>query len=210
MTIAVVSSCTTATYWPFLVPWAHAITHLNVTPDEIVIASDAPAYIQDTVNSLLPVRWIQPERTWTDHAAYIVNDAIAATTSEWIAKMDIDDRARPEYLDGLNSAECDVWCVGYAYLNHDHYISDLTPEVIRRSSNNLLASCSPFRRWLWERQEWPDALFDDWIFWLRAAKAGARFCGSHTIGYEYTSHRSQFSRRLDHALAQQQVAAERW
>ena len=52
-TVAVVSSCTSATYWPFLVPWAQRVAALTRTPDEIVVATDAPEYARAAVDELL-------------------------------------------------------------------------------------------------------------------------------------------------------------
>ena len=209
-TVAVVSSCTTATYWPFLVPWAQRVAALTRTPDEIVVATDAPEYARAAVDELLDVQWVTPTRTWVHHAAYLVNDAIERTTSEWIAKLDIDDLALPGYLDGIDNTDADVYCVGYRYMNHDHVVADWPAESILRMGNNPLASCSPFRRWLWQLQEWPDALFDDWVFWVRAAKAGAKFHSSKTIGYEYVAHPNQATKRGDLSAAQSQVDDERW
>lgn len=204
-TIAVVAACIGSTYWGFLPEWAQRVSALNRVPDEVAIVTDAPEHVRAGLDHELPISWVLPQRNWRNHAAYLVNDAIAAIGSEWVAKLDIDDLALPNYLDGVDDADADVWCVGYRINGNDIVIPQWDAAAILRASNNLLASCSPFRRWLWALAEWPDSVFDDWCFWLHAAYNDARFQTSGAIGYEYRQHPNQTTRRADLDAAHQQV-----
>jgi hypothetical protein len=207
--IAVVSSCTGSAFWKFLPAWAHAVAGVTRAPDEVVVVTDAPPGVRAEVETVIDVRWVEPNRPWEHHPAYQVNDAIAETTSDWIAKLDVDDLALPGYLTGVDGCDADVWCVGYRLNGQDHVIPTWPANVILAAENNLLASCSPFRRWLWEADEWPDSVYDDWCFWLHAAKLAAKFESSQSVGYEYRQHPDQTTRHADLAWAHRQVSDAR-
>lgn len=203
MTVAVVTSATGVDYHHFLPEWAGCVAALTRTPDEVVIATDGPPdVIVATVERLIPgVRWVPVERIADTHYAHLVNAAIATTSAEWIAKVDVDDRLLPGALDGLEGCTADVYGFGYRINGGDVYAQPVTAADILRRGDNPLSSCSPFRRWLWKRHPFRDMTFDDWAFWLEAAAAGATFAASPAIDYEYRQHPNQATRRNDAAQA---------
>lgn len=201
-TVAVVTSCTTPDYWQFLRPWALAVAALERTPDEIVIATDLSLEGWAEIAEILPdAEWVAPRTHARTHRAVIVNDAIDWSESDWVCKMDVDDLIHPHALNELDDCTADVYGFGYHVGGIDHIVPALTAHELLDRVDNPLSSCSPFRRWLWERQPFRDMLYDDWAFWRDCAKAGAVFASSGRVDYTYRQHPGQFTARLDHALA---------
>lgn len=205
-TVAVATSCTGARYWRFLPEWAAAVAALTRRPDQVVVATDADTQTRAATWDVLPgIRWVRPRTVPQVHRAVIVNDAITATRTEWVCKADVDDLLLPHALDGIDDCTADVFAFGYRYNDRDHIVASLPAQAVLRSTSNPFASCSPFRRRLWERHPFEDCLYDDWAFWLRAAADGAQFASTRRVDYVYRVHEHQATAHLNHWQAREHI-----
>ncbi len=209
MSFAVVTSCTGADYHQWLIPWARHVESLTTTPDQVVVATDVDDDVMDEVDEFLQVMWVHPRAVARTHAQSIVNDAIEFTHTDWICRLDVDDIIYPRAYEHLEDCTADVYALGYFHAGTEHYAPPLTAADLLRRPDNPLAAASPFRRWLWEAQPYRDMHFDDWAFWIDAAKAGATFSASPTIDYEYRQHAGQVTARGDLAQAIRDVGGIR-
>ena len=209
VSVGIVTSCYGAKYHGFLDDWSSAILDLNTQPDWITIVHDGVDLdIQRAIDRRLDIDWI--EDTLTAHRLHPqvhVNQAIAQTFTDWILKVDVDDQLMPHALDGWQDTQADVVSFGYRIDLADHPSRPVTAEEMLAKLDNPIGSCSPFRRWVWETNRFRDILYDDWAFWIEAARAGAVFTNTGRVDYRYRSHPEQISRRIDHAAALQEIRA---
>jgi hypothetical protein len=209
MTIGVVTVAYGDTYRAFLPEWAQAIGALHTQPNQVTIATDfiAPE-IADLVAEHLPQAiWVISPRVPIHHPQVLVNDAIGLTRTDWICKMDVDDIIYPHALDAMDDLPCDVFMFGICLQGHDMLPNNVTGEQVLDCDENLVFSGSPFRRWLWEANQYRDMIYEDWAFWRDAARAGAKFFPSWTIDYEYRLHGDNISTGCDDAYWREAVRA---
>lgn len=208
MTIAIVTSVYGDEYLAFLPGWAQAVAALDRKPDSIAIAYNGQASeYQAAVNDLLDVTWVADLRPYRVHPQVRVNAAIAATQDDWIVKMDVDDRLLPHALSGWEDADADVVNFGYTVGAMQLPSRQVSASEMLRKAGNSIGSGSPFRRWVWEQNPFEDRAYDDWVFWIKAARAGARFTATGRVDYTYTQHAGQITHRLDHTEAHREVVA---
>lgn len=205
MSIAVVTVAIGDDYVPFLEPWSEAISRLRRKPDEIVIVTDNVELAELCIHWLPNTSIIRPTTVPVHHPQVCVNDAIAATTSEWVCKMDVDDLIYPHALDTVESLDADVYMFGMRLNQVSLPARHVTRMDVIKTPHNLVFSCSPFRRWLWERAPYEDMISEDWRFWIDAARNGARFYASPTIDYRYTLHGGNITMRTDTKYWDEQV-----
>lgn len=201
-----VGICTVAygtTYHDFLPRWAAAVAALERRPDLITIVHDGVSRdIRQQVHDLLTVLWVEDRGTTHELQPQVhVNAAIAVTQTDWIVKLDADDVILPHALNGVTDCTADVLNFGYRIGEADHVSQRVTAEQVLRKTNNALSSASPFRRWLWDRNKFRDLLFDDWAFWIEAARVGATFNATGRVDYIYSVHDQQLTRRHDQRAA---------
>lgn len=203
MTIGICTVAYGTTYHDFLPRWAQAVAALERQPNVITIAHDGvPDDIRDQVRDLLNVLWVEDRTVEHDLQPQVhVNAAIALTHADWIVKLDADDVILPHALNGVPDCTADVLNFGYRVREADHVSQRVTAEQVLRKTNNALSSASPFRRWLWERNKFRDLLFDDWAFWIEAARVGATFDATGRVDYIYSVHDQQLTRRHDQRAA---------
>lgn len=199
MTIGIVTVAHGITYHNFLPEWSRAVAALETTPDQITIVHDG---IDDAITSsmadLTNVVWVHDTTTRIrNHPQILVNSAIAVTLTDWIVKLDVDDLILPHALNTVHTCESDVLNFGYRIGTNDHISRPVTANEIMERNNNPMASCSPFRRWLWERNPYRDMVFDDWAFWFDAARNGATFNATCSVDYVYRVHDDQITRKHD-------------
>jgi len=208
MTIGIVASVVGEAYYKFVFPWSVRIAGLNRRPDVVTIAHDGiPEIYRSAVDEILTVQWIKSDMPWKIHPQINVNAAIAETDTTWIAKVDIDDLLFCHALDGVDSSLCDVMNYGYRIGDQDYPSIVYPAEYIKQKVHNPIGSCSPFRRWLWEENPFEDMLYDDWCFWIKAARLGADFDATHRVDYIYSVHPEQMTNRIDHAQALAEIQA---
>lgn len=205
MSIAVVTVAIGDDYVPFLEPWSEAISRLRRKPDEIVIVTDNVELAELCIHWLPNTSIIRPTTVPVHHPQVCVNDAIATTTSEWVCKMDVDDLIYPHALDTVESLDADVYMFGMRLNQVSLPARHVTRMDVIKTPHNLVFSCSPFRRWLWERAPYEDMIAEDWRFWIDAARNGARFYASPTIDYRYTLHGGNITMRTDTKYWDEQV-----
>ena len=180
-------------YRDFLPEWAEAVNQLTKKPDQITIVTDQ-INKDITLDNLL---WVKAQGTHKIHPQIYVNQAIQATDTDWICKMDVDDLIRPHALNNLEKKPCDVYMFGIEHQKIDMYAQKITAQHVIESQHNLVFSGSPFRKWVWMQAPYRDMIYEDWLFWIEAAKNEARFCQSETIDYEYRTHNDNISNQHD-------------
>lgn len=207
MTIGIVASVYGSAYYKFVLPWVARISCLNRQPDRVTIAHDGiPDKYRDAAGELLEVEWVRSDIAFRLHPQVNVNAAIKITETDWIAKVDIDDLLFAHALDEINDSLADVVNFGYRIGDTDCPSRVVSAHEVLQKNNNAIGSCSPFRRWIWETNPFEDVRFDDWRFWIKAARAGAAFTATGRTDYIYRVHPDQISRRIDLAAAAQEIA----
>lgn len=183
-------------YSEYLPAWANAVAALQTPPTQITVVTDT----SDTAvaDEALPgIQWITPKGTWQHHPQVLVNEAIEETGTDWICKMDADDLIYPHSFDQLNGHPADVLCFGIQAGARNLYPNPVTAGLILATDHNLVFSGSPYRRWVWQRSRYRDMIYEDWAFWIDAAKNKAKFAPSGRIDYEYGIHPGQVSETAD-------------
>lgn len=186
------------TYREHLDSWAEAVSRLNTTPDRIMIVTDDIIDAVDRTRELGNVTVIKKTHGHKHHPQVYVNEAIKRIDTDWICKMDVDDRIHPHALDPLEATEADVYMFGISHNNTNLPARHVTAHDILTSDHNLVFSGSPFRKWLTHRAKFRDMIYEDWAFWIECAKQNARFHPSPSIDYEYTMHDHNISQHVDH------------
>lgn len=209
MTVGICTVAYGETYHAFLPEWSQHVAALETKPTSVTIVHDGVAQeLRDTVNDLFNVLWVEDHVTQFDvHPQYLINTAISVTRTDWIIKLDADDLILPHALNAVKSCQADVLNYGYRIGSANHASQNVTREQVLERSSNYVSSCSPFRRWLWERNPFRDMLFDDWGFWFEAAREGATFAATGTVDYVYRVHDQQMTRHHDNTAAANIVRA---
>lgn len=198
ITVGVVTVAVGERYRAFLPEWANAISRLERRPNEVTIVTDdldEATLAAIGVGCRLTV--IESEATFEYHPQVLVNEAIDATQTEWICKMDVDDVILPHALTPLDTTEADVLAFGIRYGDQDLIPTGISADRILLRNSNLLFSGSPYRRELWVENRYRDMVFEDWAFWIGCAQQDAVFESSGTVDYVYRVHDQQISRRSD-------------
>lgn len=209
MTVGICSVAYGQTYHAFLVEWSCAIAALETKPTTITVIHDGVSQeIRDQVADNIRVLWVEDHAIKFDvHPQVAVNSAIALTATDWIIKLDVDDLIMPHALNTLRDCAADVLNFGYRIGETDHISQPVTAEYILERKSNPIGSCSPFRRWIWEANKFEDRSYDDWVFWIKAARSGAVFDATRRVDYVYRTHAEQITHRLNHHEARQEIAA---
>ena len=198
MSVGVVTSAYTRDYQRFLPQWAASVAHLRTAPDQVTIAHhDIDPGVRDEVDALLTVTWVPiPERPQV--LAACTNTAIEHTPTTWIVKLDADDLILPHAISALHRITADVYGFGLRMSTGANLPSrPVTAEQVLTSPDNLVFSCSPFRRTVWEANRIADMDMEDWWYWIRAAHAGFTFTASRGVDYIYRVHDQNRSNEYD-------------
>lgn len=202
MSVAIVTVATGGVYRSFLTEWSRAVRALERKPDEVVIVTDYMTLDVLEAMDRTGARVLQASQEVQHHPQVLINQAIAATSSDWVCKMDVDDIIYPHALNTLHTTDADVHMFGIRVTEpgkEDRVLPAFpihTADILS-TFDNLVFSGSPFRRWVWEHNPFRDMVYEDWAFWIEAAKAGARFHQSTSIDYEYRQHGMNISGRSD-------------
>ena len=211
MTVGVVAVAYGDTYRAFLPRWTRAVSMLETPPDAITVVTDN---VEDCLNraqdtDLSSVVFMQASGSFHTHPQVLVNEAIAATGTDWVCKMDADDIIFPHALNAVDTCSADVYMFGIQLSGQWLPARHATRADILKTPHNLVFSGSPFRRWVWERSPFRDMICEDWRFWIDAATNGARFYASPNIDYEYVIHGDNITLRVDMAEAERNVREDR-
>lgn len=207
MSVGVVAVAYGDTYRAFLPRWMRAMTMLEQKPQQImVVTDDVPDCIARLGDVYLSsVIFKQAHGTFERHPQYLVNEGIAALQTEWVCKMDMDDIIFPHALNGLHDCLADVYMFGIQLGEKWLPAHHVTAKDVLRANHNMIFSGSPFKRWVWEKQPYRDMICEDWMFWIDAAKNGARFQASPNIDYEYVIHGDNITLHTDMEVAENNV-----
>lgn len=211
MSIGLVAVAYGDKYRAFLPRWMRAVTMLERQPDRVMIVTDdvpsAIAALGDVYLSSAIFK--QAHGTFVNHPQVLVNEAIASVNTEWICKMDIDDVIFPHAFNNLDRTDADVYMFGIQLSGQWLPARNVTRSDILKSPHNLVFSGSPFRRWVWEAAPYRDMICEDWMFWINAARNGARFQASPDIDYEYVIHGDNITLHTDMQAAERNVRGMR-
>lgn len=201
MSIGIVTVAYGPTYQQFLPEWATAVSALERRPDQITIVGDDISIqtLYELSSILGDYEYLTSHTVPKHHPQVLINEAINATETEWVCKMDVDDLIFPHALNGVMQSLADVFMFGISVGNHALLPSPITGPEILQLPHNPVFSGSPFRRWIWEATPYRDMIYEDWMFWIDAAKNGATFTQSGRIDYAYRLHGSNVSENCDKA-----------
>jgi glycosyltransferase involved in cell wall biosynthesis len=135
------------------------------------------------------------------------NHGIKLAKGKYILPLDADDRLKPAYLSKAVEVFENRSNVGVVYCNVQRFGAKssvrIAPEfkLAQLLAGNFIASCSLFRRELWEKSTGYDANmpnYEDWEFWISLAKLGAEFFHLNEVLFEYRAKASsKISKCLD-------------
>lgn len=206
MTIGIVSSVFGPKYYGFVLGWSEALAGLETKPHMITVIHDGiPDQIRSAAEEYINLSWVYKNRGDVLHPQVHVNDVIGITDTEWIIKADIDDRLLPHALNGIDSNPADIVNFGYRIGDNQFPSRPVTAERILEKENNPVGSCSPFRKTVWENNRFQDLFFDDWAFWIGAARGGAIFDHTGRVDYVYSVHPEQISHKINSSIAHEQI-----
>jgi len=186
MSIAVVTTC--YSYFEFLPAWAASVAALDTQPDEVVVVTSSTA---DAAAAVAPhldhVRLVWSEDPFSFGGWF--NQAVAATSCEWVAWLGCDDTYRPHALDGIERDEADVVAFGMQYAA-GQWRPNPSNAGLRAVRSNEVPCGSPFRRRLWEALPFQPQLapYEDWALWVGFAHLNARFATTGRIDFDYRAH----------------------
>lgn len=124
------------------------------------------------------------------------NLGVAASASEFVVLLDADDRIGPDYLfaaERLLRTPCDVAspdAVSFGLSRKRWWVPD-RPTFADLLRTNGVSTCAAFRRRFWEEVGGFDEgleAWEDYDFWLRLAKAGARIQRLPGDHFHYRKH----------------------
>jgi hypothetical protein len=167
-------------YDQYIEGWSEAIDNLTIQPKRIICASDR-------VRDIRAERIVsQPAPGWIWKSPWYWNSAAEMTDTEWIWVLDIDDRIKPDALEGLMEQTCDIWLMGMHTNGAEVYLPPhLTNEQIATAEYCYFCCASPIRRSWWKQNRYRDLAYTDWAMWRTSAKMGARFGWANKMGYTY-------------------------
>lgn len=198
-------------YHKFVENWCHAVRRLNTLPEQVLIVTDKPESVRRAAGDL-PITIVKRTGGFKYHPVSLLDGPIRDLSSEWICKMDIDDRIRPQAFDQLGQTSEDVYIFGIKYqgpTSGTEPIEILAPkscakEILERRTNPV-SSGSPYRRWLLAGARYRDMIYEDWAFWIDCAKQNAKFKSSVTIDYDYFRHQHNLTSTTEDAFWRRQV-----
>jgi hypothetical protein len=171
-------------YRPFVDGWADSVHALDPRPDHVVVAGDdaagLPAFVAEVIGQC---PWLYPQ-------AFYLHLAISTVQTEWVWILDIDDRALPGALEGLEDVDADVLMCGYLRSDGEVYVPPpLTAEDVLVSPRNLIPAGSMIRTEAFKRcGGFLDVALQDWGLWRSLASCGATFQTSGDARYLYNRH----------------------
>ena len=189
-------------YNHFLETWAKCVNKLNVKPNYVIIGVDViDQNLKTKIDSYIPgIKWVFLEKINNKRHGHYYNQIIKLVTTTWVCKIDADDQILPSAYDELSSVSADIYAFGNVSSETGRQSIpdlDLDTEKVIFSDNNLLSSLSPFRKHVWEKNNYLDFIYDDWSFWIDAAINNFSFTSSSKPNYVYVEHASQASRKSD-------------
>jgi glycosyltransferase involved in cell wall biosynthesis len=172
-------------YAQYLAEAIESVLAQTVKPDEIICVSDGAIDNSVEIAKKYPVKIIEKKNGGLASAR---NAGIREATSEYVMSFDSDDIMRPNCIEEhmkLADKNTIVTC-GLMAFGSESYTA--RPEVASYEllmKRNVIYSNSVFPKNLWEKvggfDENMKLGLEDWEFWIRCAKAGAKFVTSDEV-----------------------------
>lgn len=209
MTIGIVTVAVGDVYHNFLDGWSRSVQQLETPPDRVIIVTDRVSLPVLDASVACGATIVLASGSYTNHPQVLANEGIARLNTDWVCKLDADDRIYPHALNNVKETPADVLMFGVSVNGENNKVApQVTAREVLTAGDNLLFAASPFRRWVWERSSgFQDLLYDDWLFWLEAARNEAIFLSSGTIDYEYQLHEHNSTRNVNHLAEKAKVYA---
>ena len=170
-------------YDHFIPGWIEAVNSLTLKPKRIIMGSDKvhQIAIQNGIDTVLDA---EPETKW--RSPFFWNKCAQEAKTKWVWVLDIDDRFRPDALEGLEKQDCDIWLVGMAVNGRDKYLPPhKTNEEIFTEPHCSFCCGSPIQKSWLEKCSYPEVAFADWAMWRKSARLGAKFGWANKVAYDY-------------------------
>lgn len=185
------------TYRAQLAGWVTAVNMLETQADAVIVVTDDTADAALRLKNLRATYEImKASGTHRHHPQLYANQAMHAIDTDWICKMDADDRILPHAFNNMPD-DCDVLMFGITHQNTHLIPAPTSAQEILNSPHNQVFSGSPYRKWLRNAAHYRDMIYEDWMFWIDCAKQNARFQPTGTVDYEYVMHGQNISSRAD-------------
>jgi hypothetical protein len=180
---------TVGTYEKFLPQWCISVRGLQRQPDQIVIAAQNPEAVTTITKKELPQATVLEIKEPFQFGTYL-NYAVEACETEWISWIGVDDRYRPQALNGIDIIDVDIYTFGMRLTDGREWHGGDIDEALE---HNPIPCGSPFRRWIWESIPFQPELtpFEDWAFWVGAQHVGAVSKKTRRIDFDYRLHEDQ-------------------
>jgi hypothetical protein len=195
--IGVVTTC--HTYYQFLDRWCAGVRGLQTKPDQVVIAAtDAVEVIKNVEGKLPEYKVVECDEPFT--LGGYLNAAVAACETDWVCWIGVDDRYRPQALNGIRFMDADVVGLGMQWPDGRVWMpQQRSADEVLAVTENLFPCGSAFRRELWEILPFQPELgpFEDWALWVGFAALGAKFMASGRVDFDYSQHADQIQPPLE-------------
>ena len=144
--------------------WQHSVDQLERYPEEVLLGGSRTKSLAQNLNEL---------------AEYAHTD--------WIWRLDVDDRAISTGLNGIDDIDADVWQLGYIRGDGLAYVPPKlsNAEFLGMNRNPYAGSGMIRRETLLQVGGWPEIGFEDWGLWRRLAQIGAEFAHSDRAHFLY-------------------------
>lgn len=179
MSVTVVSCVYGDHYRRFIPRWQAAVSALDPAADAVIVGADAELDITGAKVIASYCHWRYPQ-------AWHLQQAITATTTDWVWIVDIDDLAMPDGLQGLHDVLGDVWAVGYERSDGEVFVPAWPADLEQTCP---FAAGSMIRTDIFrEAGGFSDVALQDWALWRKLARRGASFTVSDRPHYGYMRH----------------------
>jgi hypothetical protein len=170
------------THDQFIEDWTLGVEALDPFPENVVVACDRSRRVL-CGRLFASCDWKHPQ-------AFYLQQALELVETEWVWIHDIDDKARPDALEGIQFVDADVWQFGYERSDGEVYIPPQleASEVLFADSNPFVAGSCIRTAKLREVGGFPDVALQDWALWRRLALASATFQSSGRVHFDYRRH----------------------
>lgn len=175
-------------YGRFLGQFLAFASGMSPRPAEVVVVLGPDHGCQDVglMRSIYPdVKIIKYKRAPT--FGKLRNIGMAATTSEWVWFLSVDDKPMPDAIATFeqaiegNNADyiCAQWYtigLGKPLMGHRSPLPiEMAEWVSKGGKGGFVIPHSPFKRWLWEKHRYKNTDLPNYDFLLGCAQSGAKF-----------------------------------
>jgi len=170
-------------YGRFLPKWCEAVAALDTAPDLVTVAL-GPGHDADVDHA----RSILPDLTVATGRVALMgpmrNVAVAATGTDWVMYLGVDDVILPRAVDLIGEASVDSDFVSVTWQSIMTWDRTAVPathhaktpqELVANRGRGFIVGHSPYRRWIWEQSPYKGHDYPNAPFLAGAVEAGARF-----------------------------------